>query len=202
MRSQPPLHSMGSRLVRHSPVFTTSLFPGGSDPSYLSFPKACPATVVCCLWSRVLWPVSCTRVAPVFSRLVSCTLRFLVVITASSCSSGLLCVSASFVTRSWVLWNAMGVASGEFVSLLSSEPHVELSSAETTDPYVRSLNHVVPSASMIWLCPRTLLLDSLSALVSHAYHLLWLSIAFSLLCPLTVSESVSELSIQPSESWF
>ena len=90
-------------LVPHSSVFITGLFPGGSDPSYLSFPKACPAMFVYCLWSRVLWAVSCTRVAPVFSRLVSCTLRvFSSLITASSCSSGLLCVSASVVTRSLV----------------------------------------------------------------------------------------------------
>ena len=74
-------------LVRHSPVFITGLFPGGFDPSYLSFTNVCPAMVVCCFSSRVIWPVSCT----------------LRVVTASSCSSGMLCVSASLVTRSCFL---------------------------------------------------------------------------------------------------
>ena len=126
-------------------------------------------------------------------------------------------------------WNAMGVASGEFVSLLSSVqcsssglrvcaslstsvsccyvramPTLSVSvivASETTDLSVWSLNHVVSSASMIGLCPR----DSsqfCSILVPHAYLLLWLGIAFSLLCSLTVSESVSELSVQPTQSWF
>ena len=58
-------------LVRHSPVVLTGLFPGGFDPSYLSFPKVCPAMVVCCFSSRVLWPVflysrcSCVHGEPV-----------------------------------------------------------------------------------------------------------------------------------------
>ena len=82
-------------------------------------------------------------------------------------------------------WNAMGVASGEFVSLLSSVqcsssglrvcaslstsvsccyvramPTLSVSvivASETTDLSVWSLNHVVSSASMIGLCLRTLL---------------------------------------------
>ena len=92
-------------LVWHSSVFTTGLFPGG--PSYLSFPKACPATVVCCLGSRVLWPVSCTRVALVFTWPVSCTLRaFSPLVTASSCSNWnavCLCVPCyTFLGMRWV----------------------------------------------------------------------------------------------------
>ena len=62
----------------------------------------------------------------------------------------------------------MGVASGELLSLLSSESHDGLSGAAPlvcaplclrllVNESVWSLNHVVPSASMIWLCPRTLL---------------------------------------------
>ena len=116
-------------LVRFSPVFITGVFPGGSDPSRLSFPKACPATVVCCPWSRDLWPVSCTRVAPAFSRLVSCTLRVFVVDHGEQLFKWVvMCLCVPCYTFLG-FWNAMGVASGEFVSLLSPEPHVVLSSA-------------------------------------------------------------------------
>ena len=200
-------------LVRHSTVFTTSLLPGGSDPSYLCFPKACPATVVCCLWSRVLWLVSCTRAAPVFSRLVSCTLRVLVVDHGEQLFKWVvmcLCVPCYMFLG---FWNAMGVTSGEFVSLLSSVqcsssclrvcaslstsvscyyvramPTLSVSvivASETADLYVRSLNHVVPSVSMIWLCPRTLL-NSAPSLVG-----------FGAACPLFL---VAEHCFQPSVS--
>ena len=119
VRSQPPTAFSEKStlkhycLVRHSPVFITGLFPGGFDPSYLSFTNVCLAMVVCCFSSRVVWPVSCT----------------LRVVTASSCSSGMLCVSL----RPWlhvpVFCNAMGVASGELLSSLSFVSHDGLSGA-------------------------------------------------------------------------
>ena len=97
----------GKSLVRHSPEFITGLFLSGSDWSYLSFPKACPAMVVC-FWSRVLWPVSCTRVAPVFSRLVSCTLRVLVVDHGEHLFKWVvMCLCVSCYTFLG-FWNAMG----------------------------------------------------------------------------------------------
>ena len=104
-------------------------FPGGFDPSYLSFPKVCPGTVVCCLWSRVLWPVSCTRVAPVFTWLVLCTLRVFLVDHGEQFFKWKRYVSLRPLLHVPGFWNAMGVASGELSSLLFSGSHEELSSA-------------------------------------------------------------------------
>ena len=145
-------------LVRHSLVFITGLFPGGFDPSCLSFPKVCPATVVCCLWFRVLSTgFLYSPCSPRWSR------------------RAVVQVECYVSLRPWlhVPWflECDRVASGELLSLLSSERHVGLSdvrtmpslsvsvivASETTDFSVQSPNHVVPSVSMFWLCPRTLL---------------------------------------------
>ena len=83
-------------LVLLSPMVLTGLFPGGFDPSYLSFPKVCLAMVVCCISPCVHWPVFCTRGAPVFTWPVSCfSVFFSPLVTASihhaswwCCSSG------------------------------------------------------------------------------------------------------------------
>ena len=111
-------------LVLHSPVVLSGLFPGGFDPSHLSFPEVCPAMVVCCISPGVHWQVSCTRGALVFTWPVSCFFVFWSRRASTMRLGGVVqvempCVPASLVR---VFWNAMGVASGELLCVFHRYP--------------------------------------------------------------------------------
>ena len=116
VRSQPPLHSVRSPrfnifcLVLHSPVVLTGLFPGGFNPSCLSFPEVCPAMVVCCISPLFTgrFPVLAVLLCslgrfPVFPFSLRCSRRAPTVRLGGVVQVEMLCVSATLVTRSCFL---------------------------------------------------------------------------------------------------